>query len=127
LRRKVAVGTIGVVAAGGAFLAIGPSSASGSTHASTVTTKYFTSTHSFQGRVHSDTHDCERGRSVTVYKKVGNNSVAVGTKVTNIAGFYRIPAPLVAGTYWAVAKRMTLPGYSSTVCARAVSSLRVIS
>jgi hypothetical protein len=127
IRRKAVIGTVGVLAAGGAFLALGPSAASGSVHASTVSLRYVSAQSSFQGRVGSDTADCKVGRKVTVFKKVGAGKVAVGSKDTNTKGFYRLHAPETAGTYYATIRKVTLPGYSNTVCGKATSRLRVIS
>lgn len=153
VRRKLVVGTVGVLAAGGTFLALGPAAANGSTHSSTISLHYVRGQSAFQGKVKSDTTDCIIGRSVLLFQKtvpsheghrgesreeereaghdrehsVRQHSVEVGSSQTNIHGFYRIPFPLTPGVYYTVARQMSLPGYSNTVCGRAVSILRVIS
>ena len=126
-RRKLVVGTIGVLAAGGGLLALGPAAASGATHASSVSLQYVPGHHQFQGKVKSDTPDCEIGRSVTLFAKTAGHHTAVGSAHTNYHGFYKIGFPLTPGVYYATARSMTLPGYSNTVCERATSFFRVIS
>ena len=126
-RRKLMVGAAGVLAAGGGLLVLGPAAASGSTHASTITLHYVSGQTSFQGRVKSDTPDCEIGRSVTLFAKTAGHHTAVGSAHTNYHGFYKIGFPLTPGVYYATARSMTLPGYSNTVCERATSFFRVIS
>jgi hypothetical protein len=127
VRRKVVVGTVGVLAAGGAFWALGPSAASGSTHASTITLRYLTANTSFQGHVRSDTPDCMAGRTVTVYAKVAGPDPVIGTSSTSASGFYRVRYPITPGTYYSAVKKNKLPGYSDTVCSKATSVLRVVS
>jgi hypothetical protein len=127
LRRKAVIGTVGVLAAGGAFLALGPAGASGSTHSSSVTLRYTTG--HFTGKVSSDTSDCTVGRRVIVFKRGAHSThnPAVGSAITNANGFYRISYPPTSGVYYAVTRKVTLPGYSNTVCENARSFLIVIS
>ena len=63
------VGAAGVLVAGGGLLALGPAAASGSTHASSISLHYVPGQADFQGKVKSDTPDCEIGRAVTLFKK----------------------------------------------------------
>jgi hypothetical protein len=130
MRRKVVVGAVGVLAAGGALTALGPAFAGGTTHSSSISARYVTKNHAFQGRVASDTTDCIIGRAVTLFKKTGphhSQNTAIGSTHTNFVGFYRIPAPEVAGVYFTSVRKVHLPGYSGTVCDKAASSLQVIS
>ena len=126
-RRKLVVGTVGVIAAGGGLLVLGPAAASGSTHASTINLHYVPGQADFQGKVKSDTSDCEIGRAVTLFQKTASGKTAIASTRTNFHGWYHIPFPATPGVYYVAARTMTLPGYSNTVCERAVSFLRVIS
>jgi hypothetical protein len=127
LRHKAVIGSVAVLAAGGAFLALGPAGASGSTHTSSVTVKY--SGGHFSGKVASDTADCTIGRRVIIFKRGAHSThnPTVGTATTNASGFYRLTSPPTSGVYYAVTRQVSLPGYANTVCGKARSSLIVIS
>jgi hypothetical protein len=138
-RRKIAAGTMAVVAVTGAFLAIGPAAASGSTRSSLISLRYSGRDHAFEGRVTSHALDCEGGRKVTLFKKSSkpgkshgskknvSGPTAVGSTITNSHGSYLIKYSNTAGRYYTVVKQARLTGYQHGVCAKGVSDVVTIS
>jgi hypothetical protein len=62
-----------------------------------------------------------------IYKQVPGPDTKVGSGTTNGKGFFRISYPVNSGIYYATVKKISLPGYSNTVCSKASSTVRVIS
>jgi hypothetical protein len=65
----------------------------------------------FEGRVSSERDRCERGRSVSVFKKRDGGDRLIGTDETNDDGFYSVPKAGARGRFYAVVAREVFGGY----------------
>ena len=65
----------------------------------------------FEGQVSSERDRCERGRSVSVFKKRDGADRLIGTDTTNDSGFYSVNKPGARGRFYAVVAREVFGGY----------------
>jgi hypothetical protein len=65
----------------------------------------------FEGRVRSERDRCERGRTVSVFKKRDGDDRLIGSDTTNDNGFYSVSKPGARGRFYAVVAREVFGGY----------------